>query len=200
MAHNSGFTLIELLVVLVITGMTATLLITGLNTTWSNFDRLSQQNLVRSRGQIPKSWFLKSVNAALLGHPEKPLFSGTEKSFTFVSFMAPDDDVQQPKQITWIIQETEESSFLRFSYESVDKDKKTQSKVITVWRFSNSSSVYFEYLVDGAWVTDYRPQKGELPRAIRINNGFGVWVVAAVLRPRIADVPPKMPILGKYEF
>lgn len=197
--HN-GFTMIELLVVLVIVGITTSLLITGLTTTWSSFDRLSQKNLTQSRGQIPKSWFLKSVNAALLGHPEKSMFSGTQEQFTFTSFMSPDDDLERPRRITWLLSENEGVHSLSFSFVDIDRDGNTQSKGVTVWKFGNRPNVSFEYLVDGNWVNAYTPQSGNLPNAIRVNQISDIWVVAAIKRPLVADMPPKMPMLGKYEF
>lgn len=198
--QHYGFTMVELLVVLVIVGITSSLLITGLTTTWNSFDRLSQKNLTQSRGQIPKSWFLKSVNAALLGHPEKSMFSGAQKQFTFTTFMSPDDDLKRPRHMKWFLSENKGVYSLRFSLEDLGNDEKTQNKEVTVWEFGDTSNVSFEYLVGGNWVNAYAPKNGKLPSAIRVNQMSGVWVVAAIKRPRLADMPPKMPVLGKYEF
>ncbi len=190
--------MVELLVVLVITGMTTSLLVTGLSTTWQNFDRLSNKNLTQSQGQLPKSWFIKSVNAALLGHPDKPMFEGTSESFVFTTFMTPNDALKRPQEVTWQINTKGENTVLSFSYYEWGQAKR-QNKV-DVWQFSEFAYITFEYLVSGSWNDSFSPEKGELPKAIRIKSDTQVWAMATVHRPTMADMPPEIPMFGKYEF
>ena len=184
--------MVELLVVLVITGMTTSLLVTGLSTTWQNFDRLSNRNLTQSQGQLPKSWFIKSVNAAILGHPDKQMFVGAPDEFTFMSFMVPNDPLNRPQVITWALARGEHALKLVF-YVNGKKNEVTNLKPA----YSNYA---FEYLINGRWVSSYVPEKGSLPAAIRLKEGAQVWVVATVHRPHEADMPPEIPLFGKYEF
>ena len=194
-----GFTLVELLVVLVITGMTTSLLVTGLGTTWQNFDRLSNKNLTISQGQLPKSWFIKSVNAALLGHPDKPMFNGTAREFTLTTFLAPNDELRRPQEITWLILRSNNGSTLSYAYTDGYGESDNSDLTEDIWQF-NSQNTSFEYLVNGAWLSEFAPDKGELPTAIRIQNSGESWALATVHRPEIADMPPEIPMFGKYEF
>lgn len=202
---TGGFTMVELLVVLVITGMTTSLLVTGLGTTWQNFDRLSNKNISQSQGQLPKSWFIKSVNAALLGHPDKPMFSGTASEFTFTTFLTPNDKLQRPQQITWRLSNNSRGSDLSFVYspfveEDPNRESTNSPQTVSVWQFSSQDGFTFEYLVSGAWANVFTPEKGELPTAIRIRNNTQIWTLATVHRPTLADMPPEIPLFGEYEF
>lgn len=202
---TGGFTMVELLVVLVITGMTTSLLVTGLGTTWQNFDRLSNKNISLSQGQLPKSWFIKSVNAALLGHPDKPMFHGTATEFTFTTFLSPDDELQRPQEITWQLSATNNGNALSFHYSTFDekrsnRESSSSQQTMTVWQFDSQDTFTFEYLVNNAWLVAFAPEKGELPKAIRIQNSTQVWTLATVHRPTLADMPPEIPLFGEYEF
>lgn len=190
--------MVELLVVLVITGMTTSLLVTGLNTTWQNFDRLSNKNLTQSQGQLPKSWFIKSVNAALLGHPDKPMFEGTPESFVFTTFMTPNDALMRPQEITWHINYKGENAMLSFVYQEWGKINRNVK--VDIWQFSDLANITFEYLVNNSWIDNFSPEKGELPKAIRIKHDTQVWTMATVYRPTTADIPAEIPLFGKYEF
>lgn len=193
--NSHGFTLVELLVVLVITGMTTSLLIVGLGSTWKNFDRLSTKNLTLSQAQIPKSWFIKSINAALLGHPDKALFEGTSNSLTFRTFLSPHDELQRPQTITWALKVENSMHKLSLTYPEGDS-----LYTVDLWRFNSKESFAFKYLVNGTWVNSFMPDNGELPRAVRIENSGDVWALATTHRPTRADIPPEIPLFGKYEF
>lgn len=193
--QQSGFTLMELLVVLVITGMTTSLLVTGLSATWNNFDRLSDKNLILSQGQIPKKWFIDSVNAAVLAHPNVSMFNGSTYQFDFTTFFAPHDSLNRPLAISWSLTRKQNGISLSYSYYT-DGEKTT----VDVWQFEDSNQAFFEYLVDGSWVKSFYPKNGSIPKAIRIITDSKEWVLASVRRPTNAEVPPEMSLFGKYEF
>ena len=192
---NMGFTLVELLVVLVITGMTTSLLVTGLGSTWQNFGRLSQKNLTINQGQIPKSWFLTTVNSALLGHPFEKMFWGSRTEFTFTTFGAPNDPMHKPQKIKWSLDNSYEHSYLQLTYRD-DGEEET----IDIWHFLEEADYEFQYLSNGEWLHSFEPKDGQLPQAIRIQSEDYVWVLATIHRPENADMPPEIPLFGKYEF
>ena len=193
--NQSGFTLMELLVVLVITSMTTSLLVTGLTATWSNFDRLSDKNLILSQGQLPKKWFIDSVNAAVLTHPNVSMFNGSAYKFEFTTFLAPHDALSRPQVINWLL--TRKQNGISLSYTYYTNGEKV---AVDIWRFEGSENASFEYLVGGNWIESFNPKNGSIPKAIRIVTDSKEWVLASVHRPTEAEVPPEMSLFGKYEF
>jgi len=185
---NKGFTLIELLVVLVVTALTTTLLMTGLNTTWKNFDKLSSRNLIFSQAQIPKSWFIESIRGALLSHPDIATFSGTDSQITMVSFLAPDSSAI-PKPLIWEVREQNGNSVLGII------QAQSQYKAVLVF----NEPVHFEFLIEHKWVKAFNPKTGQLPRAVRI-QGDQTQILASVYRPTNADMPAELIAFGEYEF
>ena len=186
--NNKGFTLIELLVVLVVTALTTSLLMTGLNTTWTNFEKLSSRNLIFSQAQIPKTWFTESIRGALLSHPDTPTFSGTDHRISMLSFLTP-DTTAVPKQVVWELREQNGTSVL-----GIVEGEAQYSALLTF-----NEPVHFEYLIQQEWQRTFSPTIGQLPRAVRI-QGTQTQVLALVYRPTDADVPPEIPAFGKYEF
>lgn len=187
--RQTGFTLIELLIVLVITALTTTLLLTGLNTTWQNFEKLSSRNLLTNQTQLPKSWFIESVRGVLLSHPDTVAFSGTEDVITMTTILPPDQSQSAPKRIQWRIKKSGQRS--KFGFEDED--------TAFVPLLDVASESRFEYLVGNKWVNSFLPSKGELPTAIRLQNDETL-IMAAVVRPLKADMPAEIPAFGKYEF
>jgi len=55
-----------MLVGLVITALTASILATGLETTWRNFSKLDSKFLTSNSAQLPKKWFIESIEGSLL--------------------------------------------------------------------------------------------------------------------------------------
>jgi prepilin-type N-terminal cleavage/methylation domain-containing protein len=188
---NQGFTLIELLIVLVITGLTTTLLVSGLNSTWNNFDKLLAKNLSLSSARLPAAWFERSIRGSILYHPQKVYFEGDESELTFVSNAGPSAQNKAPLPLLWQISGQKNGYALVYST--------TISKAPTaVYRFATQPR--FEYLVAGAWVATFKDQLGLLPSAIRIVYDDKIWAFAVPHRPIEADVPSEMPMTGKYEF
>jgi general secretion pathway protein J len=186
-----GFTLIEMLVVLVILSLTTSLLSTGLSTTWRNFERLGARSLMNSSAQLALSWFEQSIKGAQLYHPDTAVFSGNSNEISFISTKVPNDARQQPQTMHWRIHSNAKGWHLSFSSETHN-----QSTVITTF---NSQPV-FEYLSQEQWFDAFAPKDGRLPIAIRIRLGDRIWVLANPGRPVLADIPPELPLYGKYEF
>ncbi len=189
MQANKGFTLIELLVVLVVTALTTTLLMTGLTTTWSNFEKLSSRNLIFSQAQIPKTWFTESFRGALLSHPKLSTFSGVTNRIQMITFLPPNSDDLTPQLITWEIR-SQNSEWILGIVEN-------NAPFLPIMVFEES--VHFEYRVDGEWQPDFTPNNGQLPQAVRI-QGQQTQLLATITRPVNADVPAELPAFGQYEF
>lgn len=186
-----GFTLIEILVVLVILALTTSLMSQGLNTTWRNFERLSSRGLINSSAQLPIGWFEQSIKGAVLYHPEKPDFSGDATTFKFITFNTPDDANHVPQIINWKIDQGDNRWTLSFSRgESMD------FVMILSW----PQSLRFEYLIGDIWGNTFEPINSQLPKAIRIVSGEGVWAIGKIGREPFADVPAELAYFGKYEF
>ncbi|MBC3764936.1 PulJ/GspJ family protein [Neptunicella marina] len=186
-----AFTLIEMLVVLVILSLTTVLMTQGLSNTWRNFDRLGARDLMFSSVQLPKVWFNTSVQGAVLYHPETSLFSGNQAKFSFVSANVPSEHLHLPQAMTWQIMANSRQWELQFkSY--------NDAEYITVAYFKQQP--YFFYFVDGAWLSEFSPSGGLLPKAIRIVAGDQIWLQANVGRPVDADIPVELPLFGEYEF
>jgi len=187
----SGFSLIEMLVVLVILALTTSLMTQGLSTTWSNFSRLGARDLLNSSAQLPFSWFSQSLAGAVLYHPDVPSVIGSANRFEYITFMAPDDAKHIPQKIVWQLVSTDGGWQLAFSSES-----HPQLSYIKAF----SSLPRFEYWVDQQWQTEFKPDAGRLPTAVRIVQQDTIMVVAKIARPEQADIPAELPIFGKYEF
>lgn len=186
-----GFTLIEMLVVMVILSLTTTLLSTGLSNTWRNFERLGARDLMVSSTQLPLSWFEKSINAALLYHPDKPLVNGHANRFEFVTSAAPDDPKHIPQKIVWSIEPNLNGWGLYF-------DSQHSTQMILVKEFMQQP--VFEYLHQNTWTQEFTPNIGILPEAIRIRINQNIWLMAKPGRPIKADIPAELSIFGAYEF
>lgn len=187
----TGFTLIELLVVLVITSITTSLLITGLNSTWNNFDKLLAKNLTLTSARLPAVWFENSIRGSVLYHPEKVYFRGDQTSMSFVTIASPNAFTKEPASLHWAISNQQDSFVLGFSVTS-----KQELKAIHPF----TTAPRFEYLVAGDWIDKFEDQAGLLPDAVRIVYGNAIWAFATPQRPVKADVPSELPIVGKYEF
>lgn len=202
---HTGFTLVEMLVVMVILALTTSLLTQGLSTTWRNFERLSARDLMNSSAQLPINWFAQSVSASLLYHPAKVLVRGEPESYSFVSFASPDDDLHIPQKLKWRLApksasykangniDTYKTAGWALSFKS-----EISQDFIEIATFSESPR--FEYWNGKAWLNNFRPDNGQLPVAIRIMSGDRVWSIAKPERPSKADIPPELPLFGKYEF
>jgi general secretion pathway protein J len=202
---HAGFTLVEMLVVMVILALTTSLLTQGLSTTWRNFERLSARDLMNSSGQLPIDWFAKSVSASLLYHPAKVSVHGEPETYSFVSFASPDDDLHIPQKVKWRLApksalykasdniDTYKTAGWALSFES-----ETSQEFIEIATFSEPPR--FEYWNGETWLNNFQPNDGQLPVAIRIMSGSRVWSIAKPERPAKADIPPELPLFGKYEF
>lgn len=189
--NTRGFTMIELLVVMVILSLTVSLLASGLATTWSNFDRLGARALSGSAASLPKTWFSKSFQAAVLYHPFEPDFSGSAYSMSFISFARPDGKDPAPQPLTWTIVNDRGRTMLSFSGPEDAGD--TQ-----ITQLPDGS--HFEYYVENAWQSAFAPEQNSIPDAIRVVSQKGTWVVSARGRPAMADIPVELPMFGAYEF
>ena len=188
---NKGFTLIELLIVLVITGLTTSLLVTGLNSTWNNFDKLLARNLTLTSARLPAVWFENSIRGAILYHPEKVAFSGEEYEFTFVSSAGPNAANGAPRSLRWQIVDQLNSFALVFFTAA-------NQQPITIYRFA--SQPRFEYLMIDGWKQEFKDVAGRLPEAVRIVYDDQMWAFSVPHRPIEADIPAELPMIGKYEF
>lgn len=189
--RNKGFTLIELLIVLVITGLTTSLLVTGLNSTWNNFDKLLAKNLSLSSAKLPAVWFENSIRGAILYHPEKVLFSGEEDELTFVSSKGPNAANSAPRPLRWQIL-NQSNSFSLVFFTAADQEP------TIIYRFT--SQPRFEYLMPDGWKQEFNGLAGRLPEAVRIVYNEQVWAFSVPHRPIEADIPAELPMIGKYEF
>ncbi|ABG41733.1 Prepilin-type cleavage/methylation [Paraglaciecola sp. T6c] len=202
---HTGFTLVEMLVVMVILALTTSLLTQGLSTTWRNFERLSARDLMNSSAQLPINWFAQSVSGALLYHPANVLVRGEPDAYSFVSYASPDDDLHIPQKLKWRLAP---KSMLSETRSDIDTYKtagwalsfksETSQEFIEIATFSEAPR--FEYWNGKAWLNDFQPDDGQLPVAIRVMSGSRVWSVAKPERPVRADIPPELPLFGRYEF
>jgi general secretion pathway protein J len=190
-SSTRGFTLIEMLVVLVILGLTTSLMTQGLSTTWNNFSRLGARDLMNSYAQLPASWFEQSLQGAVLYHPYEVQVSGSENSFKYVTFNAPNDNKHIPQDITWSIHSTNLKWYLAFTT--------TASKTPTIIR-DFTTQPKFEYWSNQQWQPSFEPPDGRLPIAVRIIYEEKVWTMAKIGRPEEADMPAELPMYGEYEF
>ena len=186
---TNGFTLIEILVVMVILSLTTTLLISGLSTTWSNFERLNTRQLKINALELPKVWFNESFANALHSHPHSVTLEGAEKRLSFVTFSVPNDPSNTPQSVTWSIKSSESQTELSFS------SKGTEIVIATI-----PSGATFRYLNNGAWVNTFS-FAGKLPKAVRIITPDGdVWTESELHRDTEAYYPPELKYFGKYEY
>lgn len=185
-----GFTLVEMLVVLVITALTASIMVTGLETTWRNFTKLDSKFLSSNSAQLPKLWFIQSVEASLLRQHTKVSFSGNETSFRHITSNIPSEEATGIHQCDWSLVPVEAKTSLRFKCAGSD-----QLEVVVI-----DEQLSFSYLTNGGWVNQFENRKGELPLAVKILSDTQEWVVASPLHPQFADVPAEIPTSGQYEF
>lgn len=186
-----GFTLIEMMVVMVILSMTTVLLTEGLGTTWRNFERLGARDLTVSSAQLPVSWFSQSVNGAVLYHPDRAMIEGSNEQLHFYTYKAPTDSSGIIQQIEWRVFRMNQAWALSFK-------SQLDAQHTTVASFTVPPK--FEFLQDGKWRAEFKPEKAQLPRAIRIVNGNSIWAIATVGRPVAAEIPPELAAYGAYEF
>lgn len=190
-ASNSGFTLIEMLVVLVIVSLTTTLLMTGLSTTWRNFERLGVRDLTVSAGQLGSAWFRQSFQGAVMYHPFKSDFKGDENRIQMISFNAPFDLKQAPQQLAWIIRRSSNDWQLVL----IDMHNNTD---YLIKQFQNQPR--FEYLSASGWTTSFTVKRNAIPKAIRILVDNDEWLRVYPQRPLQSDMPVEYPPYGVYEF
>lgn len=186
-----GFTLIEMLVVLVIVSLTTTLLMTGLSTTWRNFERLGVRDLTMSAGQMGGSWFRQSIEGAVMYHPYRSNFTGSENSIRFVSFNAPFDKFKAPRQIEWRIA-TDKQAWILTVIDS------SQNNQYSVNRFESEPK--FEFLRATEWENSFSSERSSLPRSVRVMVDNKEWLRVSPMRPILSDMPVEYPSFGNYEF
>lgn len=185
---QGGFTLIEMLVVLVIMSITTTLLVEGLGTTWRNFEKLNNQQLVVNKGLLPKKWFIDSFQGAQLYHPYRWVFTGYDKSMSFVTLNPPGHIRHQPTHIVWKIQTQENGQQLLFKVD----DKKSVNVA------NLEGEYHFEYLVDDEWVDEFIFKSARLPAAIKITNNENDWVYTVAGAALAPPIPPSLGLYGDH--
>ncbi|BFT31553.1 hypothetical protein D210916BOD24_27290 [Alteromonas sp. D210916BOD_24] len=186
-----GFTLIEVLVVLVIMSLTTTLLVTGLSTTWANFDKLTAKNLRATSSNMPQQWFNQSYKGAVMFHPYEPNFVGTPQKFSHVTTTAPSAEHSTPQNITWQLTNcTSTVCDLQFSI--------NEAEPITIAALSRTYQFY--YLINGEWQEGFQPDNAVIPAAIKLSANNKDWTLVTAGRPVNADIPAELPPFGKYEF
>lgn len=188
---SKGFTLIEMLVVLVITALTATILVSGLETTWRNFEKLSSNYLQKTSAQLPKQWFAQSMEGVILRQHTKSLFSGDEESINFYTVSPPNNTDGIVKNCNWLLQS--------FEAKSVDLLISCNNESATTIAQLSEGAI-FEYLTQQGWLRNFQGNPGQIPKAVRITSNSRTWVTAVTGRPSFADVPAEIPITGQYEF
>jgi prepilin-type N-terminal cleavage/methylation domain-containing protein len=186
---EQGFTLMEMLVVLVIISLTTGLMATVLSNTWTSFEKLSSRDM-RRISSFSSSWMMDSIKGAVLYHPYQPSFIGKEDLLKFITFSSPDDAMQIPQPLTWQIKEENEQWLLGFSRDN--------EPFIVIQTFN--SKPRFDYLIENTWQSDFQPQDSQLPRAVRLMVDGDQWLMAKVVRPLYADIPPELTLYGAYEF
>ncbi len=186
-----GFTLIEVLVVLVIMSLTTTLLVSGLSTTWANFDKLTAKNLRTTSSNMPQQWFNQSYKGAVMFHPYEPNFVGTPQGFSHVTTTAPSAKHSSPQNIAWKLTNcTNNVCDLQFIL--------SDANPVTIATVSNTYRFY--YLVNGEWQEAFQPDNAVIPAAIKLSARDNDWTLVTAGRPVNADMPAELPPFGKYEF
>lgn len=185
-----GFTLVEMLVVLVITALTASILVTGLETTWRNFSKLDSKFLTSNAAQLPKKWFIESVESTLLRQHTATLFNGSENAFQHITSKVPTGHEQGVQQCKWFLipQQTESSLNVQCG----------EQPVLNVATLAGNAA--FSYLSGAGWVSNFQNLPGQMPRAVKIMTGNSTWALAVPLHPVMAEVPAEIKVSGKYEF
>ena len=179
-----------MLVVLVITALTTSILVTGLETTWRNFSKLDSKFLNSNAAQLPKKWFIESVESTLLRQHTFTLFSGSENSFQHVTSKLPMGNEQGVQQCKWSLIPKQSGKTL-----SVQCGSQPSVNVATL-----TDNVEFSYLTGSGWTSRFQNLPGQMPRAIKIANGDSTWALAVPLHPAMAEVPAEIKVSGKYEF
>lgn len=189
--RHLGFTLIEVLVVLVIMSLATTLLVSGLSTTWANFDKLNAKNLQATSSNMPQQWFNQSFKGAVMFHPYDPNFEGTPKGFAHITTTAPSAEHSAPQSIKWKLTNCINTTCdLQFSL--------NEAPAITIATLSRTYQFY--YMVNGEWRNEFQPDNAVIPAAIKLSSGDNDWTLVTAGRPVNADMPPELPLFGKYEF
>ncbi|OJF69423.1 hypothetical protein BK026_11855 [Alteromonas sp. V450] len=185
---QGGFTLIEMLVVLVIMSITTTLLVEGLGTTWRNFEKLNNQQLVVNKGLLPKKWFIDSFQGAQLYHPFHWGFTGFEESVNFITITPPGIIKAKPTNISWFLvsEGNGQTLFLR-------TDEGENTRVASL-----NGQYHFEYLVEDSWVKEYVPDSSRLPAAIKITNNENDWVYTVAGTALAPPIPPSLGLYGDH--
>lgn len=186
LSQQAGFTLIEVLVVLTITSLVTTLLVAGLNTTWGNFNKLNNSQLIFKSSRIPLFWFSESVEGATLLHPFKSYFSGTATEMSFITMYAPNTQENNAVSITWRV-----------------KNKKLQliagePNIFEGDVFTFYDEVSFRYLTQSGWKNTFSSNKAELPLAIQIIDGDQkTLLTTSPKRPHYQEVPADIKLNGE---
>ncbi|GGW92489.1 PulJ/GspJ family protein [Alteromonas halophila] len=189
--QQRGFTLIEMLVVLVITSLTASLLVSGLESTWRNFEKLGARNLKTTAAQLPKIWFTQSVESMVLRHPNTSMFSGNATDLSFSTLTPPDMPGPGVYKLHWRLRADGNRTALLYRHDT--------EETYTSLGYVDGSGV-FEYLTSQGWQRAYSPSNGRIPEAIRIQSNNQEWVMALPIRPTDAEMPAELRAFGKYEF
>lgn len=194
-SKNKGFTLIEVLVVMVILSLTTSLLISGLTTTWSNFERLNTRQLKINALELPQLWFKEAYENALHSHPHKSTLVGESKVLTFTTFSTPNQVIKRPREVTWEREREGQQYRLVFSYTEPGEVNTTS---ITIKTFEQPFE--FQYLHNGSWLNAFS-MAGQLPVAVRIRlDSNETWVTSYLKREKDAHVPTELELFGAYEY
>lgn len=185
-SSSQGFTLIEVLVVLSITSLVTTLLIAGINTTWSNFNKLNSSQLLLKSSRLPLAWFAESIEGAVLLHPYKSYFQGSRDRIEFSSYAAPHSPYSNVVSVEWSIK----SGDLRLTSQYPNKI----NRVIK----SFGEEVSFEYLTNDGWKKEFASKSAQLPKAVRITSANNsIKVVASPKRPLFEEAPADLKLSGE---
>lgn len=185
-----GFTLVEVLVVLVITALTASILATGLETTWRNFSKLDSSFLTSNAAQLPKKWFIESVESTLLRQHTASLFTGDKNTFQHLTSKLPTSDELGVQQCRWSLRNQNIGTILSVQCGTMP--------TINIATLPDNSS--FEYLIGNRWTSNFQNLPGQIPLAVRISNDNNTWALAVPTHPAKAELPAEIPITGRYEF
>lgn len=186
--RQTGFTLIEMLVVLVIMSITTTLLVEGLGTTWRNFEKLNNQQLVVNKGILPKKWFIESIKGAQLYHPYRWVFTGFEDSMSFITLTAPGATSKSPSHVVWFLQQEENGQSLYYRI--------NEGQNIKVASFKES--YHFEYLNGEEWGGTFQLDVAQLPAAIKLTNEKKSWVYITPNSALKPEIPPSLGLYGRH--
>lgn len=180
---------------MVILSLTTSLLISGLTTTWSNFERLNTRQLKRNTFELPQLWFKEAYENALHSHPNRSTLTGDGTTLTFTTFSTPNQVIRRPREITWQKEREGQQYRLVFSYTETGQANSTSIVIKTF-----EQPFEFQYLHNGIWLNAFS-MAGQLPAAVRISlNSDETWVTSYLRQEKSAYIPPELELFGAYEY